>query len=119
MAKDKKPKSGPEAQPEQQQPSSAEIIKQMKNTIKVSIGDAEENILKIFDSVIQQLGVAAQQINKQQSHINSLEQFFKDNGIPLDVLIPKQQGQPGPNREVRRKIQKAAEKAKSKIPKKA
>lgn len=95
---------------QQQQPSSADIIKQMKNSIKISLADAEENIIKIFDSVIQQLGAAAQQMNKQAAHINSLEGFLKDNGIPLDAVIPKQPGQPGPNRDTRRKIKKVAEK---------
>ena len=109
----KEPTPAPGMIPDQQ-PSSADIIKQMKNTIKISIGDAEENVLKIFDTVIAQLGAAAQQMNKQQAHINTLEQFFKDNNIPLDVLIPKQAGGKGPNRETRRKIAKAAEKIKSK-----
>ncbi len=94
--------------------SSADVIKSMKNSIKISIGDAEENILKIFDTVIGQLGAAAQQINKQAAHINSLEGFFKDNNIPLDVVIPKGPGTKGPNRETRRKIAKVAEKYKKK-----
>ena len=124
-AKKKKPKKqtqappgpeglGPGQMPGQQQPSSADIIKQMKNTIKISIGDAEENILKIFDSVIAQLGAAAQQINKQAAHINALEGFLKDNNIPLDVVIPKAPGAKGPNRDTRRKMAKLAEKHKSK-----
>lgn len=111
-AKKKQPTPVPGAPGPQQQPSSADIIKQMKNTIKISIGDAEENILKVFDSVIGQLGAAAQQINKQAAHINALEGFLKENNIPLDAVIPKQPGQPGPNRDTRRKIAKVADKHK-------
>ncbi len=98
----------------QQQPSGAEVVKQMKNSIKIQLGDAEENILKIFDSVIAELASAAQEINKQANHIVSLEKFFKDNNIPLDVVIPKQENAKGPNRETRRKIEKAAKAANSK-----
>ena len=105
------PAPGPAAQ-QQQQPAAADVIKQMKNTIKISFSDAEENVIKIFDSVIAQIGAAAQQINKQAAHINALEGFLKENNIPLDAVIPKQPGQPGPNRETRRKISKVADKHK-------
>lgn len=112
-AKKKQPTPIPGAPgPAAQQPSSADIVKQMKNSIKISLSDAEENIIKIFDSVIAQLGAAAQQINKQGAHINALEGFLKENNIPLDAIIPKQPGQPGPNRETRRKIAKVADKHK-------
>ena len=111
------PKQGVEMLPGQHEPSSGEIIKSMKNSIRISFGENEDNIKSIFDTLVGQLAAAAQQINKHVAHINSLEQFFKDNGIPLDVIIPKIPGQKGPNRETRRKIQKAAEKVKSKTKK--
>lgn len=102
----------PEIIPEQPQLSGADIIKSMKNSIRISLSDAEENIIKIFDQVIAQIAAAAQQINKQAAHINALETFLKANNIPLDAIIPTQAGQKGPNRETRRKISKVADKHK-------
>jgi len=94
--------------------SGAEIIKNMKDTIKVDFFDTQERVLKIVDNVVAQLAQAAHQLNRQQSHINSLETFLKENGIPLDAIIAKQPGSKGPNREIRRKMAKLAAKNKSK-----
>lgn len=91
--------------------SGAEIIKNMKDTIKVDFFDTQERVLKIIDQIIAQLAQAANQLNQQQNHINKLESFLKENGISLDAIIQKP-GNKGPNRETRRKIQKAVEKTK-------
>jgi len=96
--------------------ASSDIIRNMKNTIKISFADAEENTIKVFDSLVQQLAGAAQQMNKMQNNINTFETFFKENNLPLDLLIPKQKGTASktPNRQTRRKIQQLTKKSDNK-----
>lgn len=96
-----------------------QIIKSMKDTIKLNFSDTQDTIIKLFDTILGQLARAAQQINTQantittqNNHIGTLENFFKQNAIPLDILIPKEGKVKTPNRQTRRKIQQLATKSK-------
>jgi len=97
----------------QRQPTAQEVIQNMRDSISLINERAKDQYKGIFDSIIQQLAAAAQQLQAKDTEITRLQTILKDNKIDYTPKPPQ------PNRAERRKQARAAKKEAKKEKKKS
>jgi len=103
---------GPGTPPEQRQPTTQEIIQNMRDSIALINERAKDQLKGIFDNIIQQLAAAAGQLQERAKEIERLQLLLKHNGIDYTPAPPKQ------SRAEKRRASKAAKKQAKKDKKK-
>lgn len=101
------------------------IIAEIRRNMRDKMADSSEFILAQYDVMTRNLEEAthiiikqSQEIQKLQKHINMLENFLKEKGIPLGAVIPTTVVAQ-PNRQTRRKIEKIQKEFQNKAKKEA
>jgi len=108
----------PQQLPPQQQPSAEDIMKRLRNQVKLAFSDGEESALKVVDVYERQLSLAANQITSNAVLIGKMQEEFKK--IKHDIShITSPASAKEPNRKERRKAEKVAAKVAKKAAKTA
>lgn len=104
--------------PPQQQPTAEDIMKRLRNQIKLAFADGAENALKVLDIYERQITAAAAQINANAALIIKFQEEFKKRKIDISHITnppkPKE-----PNRKERRAAEKQSKKSAKKASKKS